>query len=272
MNFLLAKQKLNKKYGEHSLAALSLVTGQPKMNFMLIKNITLAQFFKAKKLAAKLSAGMPEAYAMKTAEFMGYNIFVSKRVLIPRQETQLLCERVIAQINENGYEKVLDLCTGSGAIAVLLAMKTNAKIVASDISAKALKIARKNARTNGVKINYIKSDLFEKINETVDLIVSNPPYIKLSDKQNLDDSVKNYEPHLALFGGQSGLEFYKKIAAKAPKYLKSGGQLWLEIGFDQGAAVEALLKQNFENITILKDYGGNDRMVQAKLKGESNDR
>ncbi len=158
--------------------------------------------------------------------------------------------------------------TGSGIIAITLAKQTKAKVFASDISESALAVARKNAKTQKVKIKFIQSDVFKNMKkERFDLIISNPPYIPSKDILTLDDEVKKYDPLIALDGGDDGLFFYREIAENATRFLNKGGILVLEIGEDQGQSVKKLLQKNFETIRIKKDYSNNDRIVIAKLKG-----
>ena len=153
--------------------------------------------------------------------------------------------------------KVLDLCTGSGAIAISIKKYLpEVQVFASDISKNALKIAQKNANNNKVKINFIESNMFENISETFDVITSNPPYIKTEEIRKLSKQVQN-EPKLALDGGKDGLDFYKIIAKEGPKHLNKNGVILMEIGYDQGQAVTNL----FKNSKCIKDYAGNSRVV-----------
>ena len=158
--------------------------------------------------------------------------------------------------------------TGSGAIAITIGRKTKAQVYASDISELALSVAKKNAKSNKVKIKFIRSDIFNKFKkEKFDLIISNPPYIPSKDILTLDDEVKKYDPLISLDGGDDGLYFYREIAQNSIKFLKPKGVLILEIGEDQAQSVKKLLQKDFENIRIKKDYSNNDRIVVAKLKG-----
>jgi release factor glutamine methyltransferase len=213
---------------------------------------------------------MPLTKIFNHTSFYGYDFYVDKNVLSPRQETEQVVEEAIKFIKNINSEKtkVLDLMTGSVAIAVTIAKQTRAKIFASDISEQALSVAKKNARDLKAKIKFIESDIFNGIKKIkFDIIVSNPPYIPSRDILSLDDEVKKYDPILALDGGEDGLYFYREIAEKAYDYLKPNGLLVLEIGEDQGQSVKKLLQKSFENIRIKKDYSGNERIVIAKLKG-----
>lgn len=212
----------------------------------------------------KVITGTPPQYITHKQEFMGINFYVDENVLIPQPDTEILVENVLDLCNNLKKAKILDLCTGSGAIAVSLGCKLkNAEIVASDISPDALYIAKKNSEINNTSIKFINSNLFENLNDTdFDIIVSNPPYIKRSEIGNLSKQVQN-EPNIALDGGNDGLDFYRLIAKKAKEHLTNGGYLCLEIGYDQKDEVINLL-QEYSNIKSVKDLGGNDRCIIAQ--------
>lgn len=218
----------------------------------------------------KISTGIPIQYITNNQEFMNLNFYVDENVLIPQPDTEILVEEVINEYKEKKCE-ILDLCTGSGAIAISLAKYINeSNIVASDISMKALQIAKLNAEKNLVrkKIEFIESDMFDKIyKEDFDIIVSNPPYIKTKVIEELDKQVKN-EPYIALDGGADGLKFYKIIIENAYKYIKNEGKVFLEIGYDQKNELINLFKENnhYENIYSKKDLGGNDRIIVATVR------
>lgn len=218
----------------------------------------------------RLISGEPLQYITGVQEFMKINFIVTKDVLIPQPDTEILVEEVIKIANKIENPLILDLCTGSGAIAVSIAKNIpNAKIVASDISKKALEIARHNAKLNGVieNIDFMESNLFDKIkNIKFDIIVSNPPYIKKEDIKNLNDEVRR-EPIIALDGGNDGLKFYKKITKNAYKYLKNNGYLCYEIGYDQKIDVIEILEneKKYRNIYSLKDLYDNDRIVISQI-------
>lgn len=224
---------------------------------------------KANRYLKRRLTGMPLQYAMKTAYFMGLEFYVDHRVLIPRQETELLAEQTLQRL-QYGKKSVLDLCTGSGCIAVSLAvLNRTANICASDQYDGALTVAQRNARKNGVenRVNFIKSDLYEKITDRFDIIVSNPPYIEKSEYVMLDRPVLDYEPVTALLAGEEGLRFYRLIAEQAKRHLNTNGELLLEIGCSQAKDVSALLEKNdFYDITCIKDYSGRDRIITAKIK------
>ena len=217
----------------------------------------------------KIRDGIPLEYITHKKEFMKLNFYVDENVLIPRQDTEILVEEVM-DISENIKEKkILELCTGSGVIAISLARYiSGSKIKAIDISEKAIKVAKKNAIENDVysNIEFIKSNMFENLREEkFDIIVSNPPYIKRSIIKTLNNDVKN-EPYIALDGGEDGLDFYRKIISESFKYLKHGGYLCLEIGYDQREDVINLLKEEkFKDIYCKKDLYDNDRVIVARL-------
>lgn len=239
-----------------------IVNDQKEINKQLEK-----QFFEA---IQNIREGIPLEHITHQKEFMKLNFFVDENVLIPRQDTEILVEEVIKIANNENLKKILDLCTGSGAIAVSLAKYIpKSEITAIDISNSALKIAKKNSITNEVQnqITFINSDLFGNLNnQKFDIIVSNPPYIKKDIIKTLDKEVKN-EPYIALDGGYDGLDFYRKIINKSYNYLKYGGYLCLEIGFDQKLDVIELLEneEKFTNIYCKKDLCGLDRIIVAKL-------
>lgn len=235
----------------------------PIEKLLIKKTLTLREYAKFLKLINKRKSGIPYAYIVGHKEFMKLDFEVNKNVLIPREDTEILVEEVI-KLNK---KKMLDMCTGSGCIAVSLAKYIEDSIIdAVDISEKALTIAKINAKKNGVCINFIKSNLFKEVEEKYDVIVSNPPYIKTEDLENLQEEVKK-EPMKALDGGETGLYFYKKIIKEAKNYLKENGYLALEIGYDQAVDVTKLLEENgYEEINVKKDLGGNDRTIIAKIK------
>ena len=222
------------------------------------------------KNVKRLILGEPLQYITGRQEFMKLNFFVTKNVLIPRQDTEILVEEVIKISEKIENPKILDLCTGSGNICVSLAKYiSNASIYAVDISAKALEIAKKNAVFNGLKdkITFVESNMFEKLNnEKFNIIVSNPPYIETSTISKLPKDVQK-EPKLALDGGRNGLRFYTIIAENAHKYLEKKGYLCLEIGYNQKSKVQKILcnQKVYRNIYSKKDLCENDRVVISQL-------
>ena len=221
---------------------------------------------KYKDLMEELIEGKPLQYIMHTQEFMNLNFYVDENVLIPQPDTETLVLQAIKRIKqyENNNIKVLDLCTGSGAIAISLAKEfenKNVQVYASDISDKALEVAKKNSKKNDVHINFINSNMFENIDEKFDIIVSNPPYIETETIKKLSKDVQQ-EPHIALDGGFDGLEFYKIIASEYEKYLNDNGTLLLEIGYNQKQSVIELFINR--NVECIKDLAQNDRVIIVK--------
>ena len=210
--------------------------------------------------------GKPIQYIVNNQIFYGYDFYVDENVLIPQPDTECLVEEVIGIGKRFDKKiKILDICTGSGAIAISLRKNLNATIYASDVSSDALDIARKNSVINNAEVSFIESDMFENVNEKFDIIVSNPPYIETDVIKELSDEVKK-EPLLALDGGKDGLKFYKILAENAKNYLVSGGILAVEIGYNQKDDVIKLLKENgWCDIYSKKDFGNNDRIVVAKV-------
>ena len=217
-----------------------------------------------------LKNGMPLQYITNQQEFMGLRYYVDSNVLIPQPDTEILVEEVLDILKRNSKKKtVLDLCTGSGAIGISIAKFSKCSVTVSDISKNALEVAKKNATSNGVidRCNFVLSDMFENIEGRFDIIVSNPPYIKTKVIDTLDKEVQN-EPHLALDGGEDGLNFYRIIVENAYKHLNEDGILALEIGYDQKEEVISLLEKigQYTDIYCKKDLGDNDRIIVCKLK------
>lgn len=246
--------------------------------------LTAEQLFVYDTLIVRRLRREPVAFIIGQKEFMGLKFFVNKDVLIPRPETEILVEKVIEKAQKmqkaRSYESwrkspltIVDLCTGSGNIAISLARNIpSCKIYATDISEEAIQVARKNAKFHNVlgKVEFLLGDLFNPLrnldpNLAVDFIVSNPPYVKSKDLVLLPPEIKK-EPIWALEGGSDGLNFYKRIVPEASRYLVSGGYLIMEIGDDQGKALVNLIKEEkqFYPPRLLKDYAGLDRIVLAQ--------
>lgn len=220
------------------------------------------------RLIAVRATHKPVQHIVGQQEFMGLPFLVNEHVLIPRQDTETLVEQVISIVkeNENVNYSILDMCTGSGCIAISLAKYLNLKkIIGVDISEEALKVARINALNNNVSVEFVKSDLFENINEKFSIIVSNPPYIRTKEIDDLMIEVKCFEPINALDGGLDGLEFYRLIIVEAKSYLLKNGFLLLEIGYDEAESIIELLEiNNYKNIKLFKDLAGLDRILVAQ--------
>lgn len=221
--------------------------------------------YRMREVLKRRLTGEPLAYILKERWFMGLPFYVTPAVLIPRQETEMLAETAVQLIRQEGFGKVLDLCTGSGCIAVSIARYTRARVSASDISGEALKVAKTNAEKNLVKVDFFASDLFDTVIGKYDIIVSNPPYISKTELETLQTEVRDHEPRLALVAAENGLAFYRKIIAESHEHLTERGVLLMEIGNEQGAAVKDMcLKAGYRNVQVRKDYSGWDRMVIAQ--------
>ncbi len=241
---------------------LAFVLQTSSVGLLKINEVNKEQFNLYKKVLKKRVSGVPFSYITGEKEFMKLMFSVNENVLIPRAETELLVEEALKYNAKN----VLDMCTGSGCIAISIAFyNKEAKVTAVDISQEALEIAQKNAIKNGVNIKFVCSNLFADITEKYDIIISNPPYIETEVINTLDVEVRK-EPHIALDGGGDGLYFYREICENAHKYLNENGVLMFEIGYNQGIAVSEILKNNFyKNIRIVKDLSGNDRVCIGNI-------
>lgn len=204
--------------------------------------------------------GKPVTKIFNKAYFYGLQFFINENVLSPRPETELIVDTALEYLQDKEL-KVLDLCTGSGAIACAVSKNSNALVSASDISDKALNVAKGNAKNLGLNISFIKSDMFNNINDAFDIIVSNPPYIETDVCKTLDEEVLKYDPMLALDGGDDGLDFYRTIKENL-NHLKPNGVLIMEIGYNQGESLKNLFKEY--NVEILKDYNNLDRVVVVR--------
>lgn len=215
------------------------------------------------RLIAKRADRIPLQYIIGEQEFFGLLFKVNESVLIPRQDTEVLVEHIIKYADN---KRVLDMCTGSGCIAVSIAKCAAPKsVTAADISKGALDTAKENARLNGVDINFIQSDIWSSIEGKYDVIVSNPPYITEDEMKTLEPEVKDHEPHIALSGGKTGLVFYEKIIAGLDNYLEDGGIICFETGCTQAEAVGGLLAdKGLSSISVIKDLAGLDRVVWGK--------
>lgn len=213
----------------------------------------------------KRAEHVPLQYITGEQEFMGIPFHVNDAVLIPRQDTETLVEEALKVVRPG--MKVLDMCTGSGCILIsILKNIVDVEGYGYDISKQAINVAKENAKLNNVNATFERSDLFEDVSETFDVIVSNPPYIPTDVIGGLMPEVAVYEPMQALDGKEDGLHFYRRIIEAASQYLNPGGKLLFEIGHDQGEAVSALMKEaGYQDVRVIKDLAGNDRVVTGGI-------
>ena len=220
---------------------------------------------KAAEYAERRASGEPLQYILGVWEFMGLEFLVSPNVLIPRSDTETLVEAVLSR---KGGMNLLDICSGSGCIALSIAhYNKNTYALGLDISPDAVELSKKNAEKLGLdnRVRFERADIMSDIPHGVfDVIVSNPPYIRRDVIGTLQAEVRLHEPHLALDGGEDGLDFYRRIIDIAPRLLNENGELFLEIGFDQADDVTALMQASFSDISVIKDLCGNDRVARGR--------
>jgi len=270
----LERAKLNHPQLEAEIL-LARLTGYKRHELYLKDDLVLRDdFYDAfMDMIEKRSENMPIQYITGVESFMGMDFKVNRHTLIPRPDTEVLVESVVKFMRRTqGSLKVLDMCTGSGNIAVSLAkIVPNAKIWAVDVSFEAIEVARENARLNDVeyRVNFLVGDMFSPLEDCLrfDVIVSNPPYIKSDDISTLEPQVKLYEPHIALDGGIDGLRFFRELIERSPSFLKSGGLLACEVGHDQAESIKEILKLNgnYTEIETVKDLAMIDRVVLANI-------
>ena len=231
--------------------------------FTLQQKVTEEEKEFVEEIYTKLANHIPAQYIIGHADFFGMQLKVDERVLIPRPETEELVELILAE-NLKDNLKVLDIGTGSGAIALALAKnRPDWSVTAADISQDALELATENAKRQDIDLTFIRTDCFSEISSKYDIIVSNPPYISREDQEEVGLNVLHSEPHLALFADEDGLAIYRRIAEDSKDYLNDGGKIYLEIGYKQGQSVPALFMENLpeKRVRTLKDQFGQDRMV-----------
>ena len=231
--------------------------------FALQQEVTKEEELFLEEIYQQLAAHKPAQYIIGYADFFGMKLTVDERVLIPRPETEELVELIFAENPETNLS-VLDIGTGSGAIALALAKnRPDWSVTAADISQDALELAMENAKAQDLNLSFINSDCFSEISAKYDIIVSNPPYISREDQEEVGLNVLHSEPHLALFADEDGLAIYRRIAEDSKDYLNDGGKIYLEIGYKQGQSVPAIFRENLpeKQVRILKDQFGQDRMV-----------
>ena len=231
--------------------------------FALQQEVTEEEKQFIEEIYQQLATHKPAQYIIGYADFFGMKLTVDERVLIPRPETEELMELILAENPEENL-KVLDIGTGSGAIALALTKnRPDWSVTAADISQDALELAMENAKAQDLNLSFINSDCFSEISAKYDIIVSNPPYISHEDQEEVGLNVLHSEPHLALFADEDGLAIYRRIAEDSKDYLNDGGKIYLEIGYKQGQSVPAIFRENLpeKQVRILKDQFGQDRMV-----------
>ena len=241
------------------------VTGQDMGEYLMHEDDEISPETREKFriLIKKRAEHVPVQYILGHQSFMGIDFKVTPDVLIPRADTEVLVEKASGVLKDG--MRVLDMCTGSGCILIsLLYGRTGIEGMGCDISKSAINIARENAAANAVPAEFFVSDMFENVSGNFDMILSNPPYIAREQIADLMPEVRDFEPQVALCGGERGLDYYEIIAAKAPEYLNEGGRLFLEVGYDQADAVRHMLSDNgLGDIEITKDLAGMDRVVSA---------
>ena len=271
MKLITLRNNLKKLFNQNGIDAtdvdfiVSECLGVNRNELALIEQVSNVQAKKINKCATLRLKHKPIDAIFGYSYFYGCKFKVNKYVLTPRQDSEILIETAQNIINQNGLKSVLDLCTGSGCLAITISKLTGAEVVATDISAKALKVAKYNQKQIGTNVKFLKSDLFKKVNNRFDLIVSNPPYIETETINSLDIEVKKYDPIIALDGGADGLDFYKQIAQQIQNYINSKGYIILEIGYNQKQKVVEIFK-NYKFINCIKDFGGNDRVLVFRSK------
>jgi len=231
--------------------------------FALQQEVTEEEKQFVEEIYKKLAAHIPAQYIIGHADFFGMQLKVDERVLIPRPETEELVKLILTE-NLKDNLRVLDIGTGSGAIALALAKnRPDWSVTATDISQDALELATENSKRQDLNLSFIKSDCFSEISSKYDIIVSNPPYISRADEVEVGLNVLHSEPHLALFADEDGLAIYRRITEDSKDYLNDGGKIYLEIGYKQGQSVPYLFRKNFpeKRVRTFKDQFGQDRMV-----------
>ncbi|MGI6071477.1 MAG: peptide chain release factor N(5)-glutamine methyltransferase [Lachnospiraceae bacterium] len=244
------------------------VTGLGRQEYLLNKDRQIRQDVEVSflKLIEERAGRVPYQYLISEAGFMGYKLYVDPSVMIPRLDTEVLAMEALSRIPE-GKADVLDMCTGSGCIAVALKCeRPKLRMTACDISEEALAVARVNAASNGAEITLLRGDLFEKVEGLFDMIVSNPPYVAEEEYRELAPEIARHEPKLALLAGADGLDIYKRLIPEAAGHLRPGGCLIMEIGCNQAKKVSRLMKTaGYKKIEIIKDLAGLDRVICGRI-------
>lgn len=269
--FLMGMQKLKEaQIGEAQLDArllLEEVCGTDHNTLLCHgdREVSEAEEEKYRRALEQRAVHVPLQHLLGYQDFMGLRFQVNEYVLIPRQDTEILVEEAMRYLHDG--MRILDLCTGSGCILLsLLHYSNDCEGVGVDISKEALQVAVQNAELLGIRADFLKSDLYEKVTGKFDLLVSNPPYIERAVIPTLMEEVREYDPYIALDGGEDGLDFYRRIIGGAQDYLKRGGQILMEIGSGQAKAVSELLREaGFKEIDVCRDFAGLDRVVSGRL-------
>lgn len=266
MKLLNLRKELKNEFSQHNIEIvdvdfiISEVLNVPRTELALIDEIDIEQVDEIKQKAEMRLNNMPVEKIFNKSYFFGLEFKVDENVLSPRPESELLVETALKYIKQNNYKTVLDMCTGSGCLGISIKKNAEVLVSASDVSSKALKIAKHNAESLNAEIDFIKSNMFENINGKFDLIVSNPPYIDSEEIKELDKEVIDHDPIIALDGGEMGLRFYNIIHENLRKYLNDGGMLIMEIGEDQKDILLSLFN-DFNLVECIKDYDNHDRVV-----------
>lgn len=269
--FLMGMQKLKEaEIGEAQLDArllLEEVCGTDHNTLLCHgdREVSEAEEEQYRKALEQRAVHVPLQHLLGYQDFMGLRFQVNEYVLIPRQDTEILVEEAMRYLHDG--MRILDLCTGSGCILLsLLHYSNDCEGTGVDISKEALQVAALNAELLGIKADFLKSDLYEKVTGKFDLLVSNPPYIERKVIPTLMEEVREYDPYIALDGGEDGLDFYRRIIGGAQDYLKRGGQILMEIGSGQAKAVSELLREaGFKEIDVCRDFASLDRVVSGRL-------
>lgn len=269
--FLMGMQKLKEaQIGEAQLDArllLEEVCGTDHNTLLCHgdREVSEAEEEQYRKALEQRAVHVPLQHLLGYQDFMGLRFQVNEYVLIPRQDTEILVEEAMRYLHDG--MRILDLCTGSGCILLsLLHYSNDCEGVGVDISQEALQVAAQNAELLGIRADFLKSDLYEKVTGKFDLLVSNPPYIERAVIPTLMEEVREYDPYIALDGGEDGLDFYRRIIGGAQDYLNRGGQILMEIGSGQAKAVSELLSEaGFKEIDVCRDFAGLDRVVSGRL-------
>ena len=263
-----AKTLLDSKGVTHyndTIFLLEKVLGR-KVSFL--KDITLTdnEYKEFCALVVRRAEHEPMDSLLGGTEFMGIDIPFSTATLSPRQETEIMVDNIIKENKDKTELRVLDLCSGSGCIGLSIAKYLGADVTCVDLSKDAIAVAKATADKNNIKVNFVESDLFENVTGTYDIIVTNPPYIPTSDCEELEREVKEYDPLLALDGGEDGLDLVRRICEDSINYLNEQGLIYMEYGIGQTEAIVKLFEKNFDSIEIVKDYSGIDRYIKARKR------